>query len=614
MLNIAFFLGELNLDTQSKVLNGIYEGAKRDGNNIIVYSLTLSLEEKFNAGEYSIVLSDDLSVYDGFIIYAESIYSEEVRNALIKKVQAIGKPCASIDWKIPGMINVSSNNENAMRKLSRHLIDVHGVKTVNFISGPVDSFDAITRKSVFFHEMKESGFTVPDERVFIGNYYARSGRKAVEYYESAGLLDADAYVCANDQMALGAFYALQERGINVPEDVLLTGFDDIFEAANHYPRITTIKRFEEEVGYAAYNNVAKCIMGKHYDMSPEIESELQMCESCGCEKGRPINHRIVVNRYAAKTLREARYAEMVSDFSAEVTSAMDYDMLGESLKKCIPGLGGDFFKICLYEKENEPEKIRRSISYDDGDFTIEDSRCRSASILENLNTDGGGHIFVIASIHFSDKCYGYTVIRNSTMPTESEFYRIFSINLGSSIEHVFNYGKMQEMIKTLDEMWVFDPMTHVYNRAGFFKYADEMVMNARYNKQNLFLIFLDVDGLKQVNDVFGHEMGDKLICEMADVLRKSRDKEELLMRYGGDEFVVLGEGFEEEKVQAYVERIRKAMDEKNHNPGRKYRIDASIGYHMLSWDDIRPLSAIIELADQNMYQEKREKHKKKEEV
>lgn len=608
MLNIAFFLGELQLDTQCKVLSGIYEAAKKDGNNIFVYALTLTLEQKFNEGEYAAVMNDDLSVYDGFIIYAESIYSEHVRNALIKKVQALGKPCASIDWVIPGMINVSSNNEDAMRELSRHLIDVHNVKKVNFISGPVDSFDSITRRTVFFEEMEASGNPMPEERVFIGDYYARSGRKAVDYFESKGLLEADAYVCANDQMALGAFYALSERGINVPDDVLMTGYDDIFGAANHYPRITSVKRYEEKIGKVAYENVVNRILGKRYNARPEVKSDVEYCESCGCEKGRPISHRVVVNQYAAKNLRETRYAEMISDFSAEVTSARDYNALSEKLEKYIPGLGGDSFIACLYEKENEPSKIKMSVNYDEGDFSVH-STCKVNNILETVNVEGGGHLFVICSIHFADKCYGYTVIRNSTMPMETEFYRIFAINLGSAIEHIFSYGKMQEMIKTLDEMWVFDPMTHVYNRAGFFKFADELVKEARYNRENLFLIFLDVDGLKQVNDVYGHEMGDQLICEMADVLRKVRAKEELLMRYGGDEFVVLGEGFEEERVKAYVERIRKAMEEKNSTPGRKYRIDASIGYHMLPFDDNRPLSALIELADQKMYQEKREKHR-----
>ncbi len=223
MRNIAFFLGELQLDTQRKVLEGIADAAKADGNNIVVYALTLSTDDEFNIGESAAMLYDDITVYDGFIIYAESIYSEKIRQVVIDKIREQGKPCASIDFPIDGMINVSSDNESAMRTLSKHLIEQHGIKTVNFIGGPEDSIDAVTRKRVFTEELEKVGLKFDDERYYEGDYYARSGRAAVRYFKSKGLLEADAYVCANDQMALGAFYALSDNGIKVPDDTILSG-------------------------------------------------------------------------------------------------------------------------------------------------------------------------------------------------------------------------------------------------------------------------------------------------------------------------------------------------------------------------------------------------------
>lgn len=609
MSNIAIFMGGLQLDSQRKVLEGIISEAAKNNDNLYLYALTLVLDENFNMGECAVVLNDNLSLYDGFIVYSESIYSTEVRSKLVSKLMPLGKPCASIDWEMPGAINVSSNNDDAMRRLSRHLIDKHNIKTVNFIGGPEDSLDAITRRDAFADEMKKSGRTFDYSRYFVGDYYARSGRKAVDYFEEKGLINADAYVCANDQMALGAFYALAERGIEVPRDVLMSGYDDIFEAANHYPRITSVKRYEEEIGKTAYSNLVKCINGEEYDTHPEIQSSVVCAESCGCDTGRPISHRVVVNGYVEKSLRETRYAEMISDFSADVTGIIDYSHLAQRLEQYIPGLGGDAFATCLFEKENDYEHVKMEMGYRNGGFYSYENRQADRKI-DYFNDGTGGNIYVINSIHFGSRCYGYTIIRNSKMPMQSEFYRIFAINLGSTIEHINNYSQMQGMIKKLDEMWVFDPMTHVYNRAGFFKFADEMHSNAKTNKENLFLIFLDLDGLKKVNDELGHEMGDRLICEMADILRKCRDKEELLMRYGGDEFVIFGEGYVEENIAEYIRRIRKAMAEVNDKNDRPYLIDASIGYSIVRYDDDRSLSSQIEIADQKMYAEKREKHKK----
>ena len=611
MLKIAFFLGELQLDTQRKVLEGISRAAKRDGNSVYVYSLNLTTDEQFNSGEAATVLNEDFSDYDGFIIYAESIYSAIIRARVIDKIKSLNKPCASIDCPIPGLINVSSDNESAMCDLSRHLIRDHGVRVVNFISGPEDSIDAMTRKRVFKTELEASGVKFDEKRCYVGDFYARSGRSAVEYYEENGLLEADAYVCANDQMALGAYYALIDRGIRVPEDTLMSGYDNIFEAANHYPRISSVNRSEEKIGETAYKNVCRAIQGKSYDRNPVVPSEAVFSESCGCSLGRPVSHRVSVNRYARNELMEARYAELVSNLSIELTSAQSFDDINAVLRSYVPELGGDAFCFALLEDSENPEdaSIKIGVNYYDGKFgelTNEKMKNRSRLDYDSNN----GNLYIINSLHFRDKFYGFTVIHNSIMPMETEFYRIFAMSLSNAIEQVTNLGKMKQMIKTLDEMWVFDPMTHVYNRAGFFKFADEIAMEARQSEQDMFFIFLDLDGLKQVNDVFGHEMGDAMICEMADILRKTRNKEELLMRYGGDEFVVFGVGIPEEEVVEKINGIRKAMEEVNQKENREYRIDASIGYHMVPFDNEMPISALIELADQEMYKEKREKHKK----
>lgn len=611
MRKIAFFCGQLQLDSQRKVLEGIVNAAKEDGNSVYVYSLTLTLDDDFNSGEASAALRDDLSIYDGFIIYAESIYSPQIRARVISKLRTYNKPGASIDCLIPGMVNVSSDNESAMAELSKHLIYEHGVKTVNFISGPIDSIDAMTRKRVFLTELESSGVKFDEKRCFVGDFYARSGRSAVEYFEEQGLLDADAYVCANDQMALGAFYALEERGIRVPEDTLLSGYDNIFEAANHYPRITSVNRSEEKLGEVAYRSVLKALNGENYEKSLNVPSQAVFAESCGCPLGRPVSHRVVVNENVRTRLNETRYAEMVSNLSIELTSAQNMDDINMMLKKHVPDLGGDAFCFAYFDENSVPgeKTLRIGVNYYDHKFAdVSEESLVDRDRVDNDST--GGSCYIINALHYRDKLFGFTVIRNSIMPLETEFYRIFAMNLSSAIEQVDNLSKMRQMIKTLDEMWVFDPMTHVYNRAGFFKFADEVAKEAKSQKQDMFFIFLDLDGLKSVNDVYGHEMGDKMICEMADILRKTRQKEELLMRYGGDEFVVFGKGISEAELNDKIAEIRRAMAEVNEKEDRDYKIDASIGSQIVPYNNSMPISQLIELADQAMYKEKREKHRR----
>lgn len=173
-----------------------------------------------------------------------------------------------------------------------------------------------------------------------------------------------------------------------------------------------------------------------------------------------------------------------------------------------------------------------------------------------------------------------------------------------SKDEEFNIGESAAM--QYDDFSIYDGFI-IYSESI---YSEEIMAEARKEKEDMFFIFLDLDGLKKVNDALGHEMGDRMICDMADVLRKTRNKDELLMRYGGDEFVVFGKGSTTIAVEEDITRIRRAMREINEKGDRKYNLDASIGYHMVPYDNEKPLSALIELADQEMYKEKRAKHKR----
>lgn len=606
MYNIAFFLGELQLDTQRKTFEGIMEGAKRDGNNVIAYTLSLSEEDSYNDGEVAMILNDDLSDYDAFIIYMGSLYSPRVRDAIVKKILSYNKVCASIDYFVPGMINISLDTDENMHKLVNHIINYHHACTINYVGGPTHSVNAQIRKSIFEAEMKAAGLTIDENRMFTGDYYASSGSEAVECFEKRGLAKADAYICANDQMALGAYYALTKKGYKIPEDIMLTGYDNIFEAANHYPRITTVNRFEEKTGLYAYENLIRALNNEEYDANPKNSSHVVFAESCGCDAVRPIPHRIVVNRNVERQIREQKYAEIIDKMSAKLTSVHSFNELCEALKEYIPFLGGDKFAASFVDSCSQNITSRTCIIYQNEEFEIISGNLEMEKnkIFSNM---GEGNEYIVCPLHFGDKYFGHILIRNSEMPHHSHFYRLFAINLSNSIEHINNYIRMQAMIKHLDEMWVFDPLTHIYNRAGFFKNAEEIFETAKQSKEDMFFLFLDIDGLKDVNDTYGHEEGDRMICDMADVLRKTRKKDQIIMRYGGDEFVLFGTMEKGEETEKVIPDIRNYMKEINDLGDRVYKLDASVGYHPVGFDTDKSLDELICLADQEMYVEKRNK-------
>ena len=164
------------------------------------------------------------------------------------------------------------------------------------------------------------------------------------------------------------------------------------------------------------------------------------------------------------------------------------------------------------------------------------------------------------------------------------------------------------MNEKINRMWKYDMLTQVFNRSGFFYSANAVVERIKGQHRRAFMIFLDIDGLKSVNDGVGHEVGDAFIREMADVIKASVPKDCLVMRYGGDEFVVFGSCTNAKRMQMIVSKIKNTMEKENQNEKRIYQLSASIGCSVHASDEIDDLNQLIESADKRMYEEKKEKH------
>ena len=128
----------------------------------------------------------------------------------------------------------------------------------------------------------------------------------------------------------------------------------------------------------------------------------------------------------------------------------------------------------------------------------------------------------------------------------------------------------------------------------------------------IFVLFSDVDGLKKINDTYGHETGDELIKEMAACFKENMTTDMLAMRYGGDEFVVFGSYEEDSEIDYLIESIQGSMERRNKTGNHVFELSASIGVSKYVAKDVKELSELIDIADAEMYEQKRKKRQKRE--
>lgn len=173
-----------------------------------------------------------------------------------------GEPAAAGDEPLagrPALARLVLENRAPAAEIAGLLCD-RGCRRIGFMGGPVSSWDTRERFAAFARVLQDRGLEVAEDRVLHGNYWRPAARQAMLDFLDAGK-QADAWFCANDDMALGVIQALEARNLRVPEDVAVTGFDDIEYAALVKPALTTVAVDRHAMGRQALELLVAMIDG-----------------------------------------------------------------------------------------------------------------------------------------------------------------------------------------------------------------------------------------------------------------------------------------------------------------------------------------------------------------
>lgn len=164
-------------------------------------------------------------------------------------------------------------------------------------------------------------------------------------------------------------------------------------------------------------------------------------------------------------------------------------------------------------------------------------------------------------------------------------------------------GKQQQ----LQNQSIKDDLTGLHNRRGFLLHAEQLLRTARRERTGFLILFLDLDGLKFINDTYGHAEGNKAIMEAADVLRSCLRSSDLLARLSGDEFAALAMNSSATAEGALRARLDQLLAAVNAKPNRTYPLGFSVGMLACGPNDDHSMESLLAQADALMYEDKRRK-------
>lgn len=587
---------------------------------------SFSMDEKYNVGEYNIIELPDFSDYDGIILEFTNITNPVVKGEILRKVRDSGVPTVSLLEDIPGLYFAGTNNFAAMGQMVEHIIRDHGCRILNFVGGPTNNTENMLRYEAYKAILEKYDIPFDGSRVFFKNFEIETGLEGFDYFKNNDRIP-EAFICANDNIAVGICYRAKEAGYQVPKDFLVTGFDNFDKASYYDPRISTIGFVREDIAYGALAILDQIWRGQKNQPKYFTRTKCVFQDSCGCMTQTPLNRgQFIVDRIMSEE-NEAKLQNEMLSLKRELMDCNSFEEMAACIPKHLTTLKYDelyilinheiaqFTNLSLVESEVDQTyptkgypKSMRVLLASMGEFFISNLKRDHGELIPGPATSQkGGDVFLFCPLHFRDREVGYVILKNSDYLMDTQMlFEVLTV-IQETMEHMYQRIILRKINDELSTLYIMDSLTGLYNRMAYTKLAVPLFEKCKYQKQPLMIMFVDLDRLKYINDTFGHDMGNLAIKVISESVQNCCPDEGIAMRYGGDEFVVLIPGYNKDAAEELLAEIQKEIALRQDKLTAGFPIDASIGYVITSAESSMNLNDYINLADEQMYAIKKAK-------
>jgi len=262
-------------------------------------------------------------------------------------------------------------------------------------------------------------------------------------------------------------------------------------------------------------------------------------------------------------------------------------------------------EMTITQRVSYTKMVYAILAYKDGNFKDKNAFASKYAFDELFKDSDECKMYVFSPLHYQERTFGYLVFADSDFTIANQLYISWLISMGNSIENIRKKSMLQNAMRRLEDMYVRDSLTGVYNRFGLDRSFAEIKQKSMMSRIKMQLSFIDLDNLKAINDHYGHEMGDEIITAAARILQEEAGKCRVA-RYGGDEFIVIGTARDVKEAQEYWNRVQRRIDD--YNKKRDIALlSMSFGYDVFNVEGKTTLEECILEVDKKMYEEKRKK-------
>ncbi len=599
---IAVFISHIYGNFQSKLCQGIIDKASDYG---YVLDFFVSNDEvviqEYGTGEMNLFQVPDIHAYDGILISSGTYLVPNMRTALFEALADATCPILDLNNTDSPFPTVNLNNLTVIQELVKHLYLTHNLSRLCYLGSSVFPGISTRRENAFIAGMEEFNLKYAPSAICNSDFSYSSVCRALDsFFEGTTSENApEGIVCYNDELAFLVIEELTKRGYRIPQDITVTGCDNLAYGEQISPALTTVSFPAAELGRTAFDTLLGLMDKQTFEFPIYVMAETIIKGSCGC----PYNNQdfpiFLSNQLAGKVAHlESKILENIH-MRGLLQSCENLDQLVEYLKLSLENYPeiSDFY-FFLYSDWYESDSNLSGL-------LPEDTAFKSKSIDLKLGKTGNqylsGHTFankeaitefidsytgsmrLFVPLYFEEANFGFLCF---SYPGTEVYYPFTFVtwlqNLNMTLKNLSDQQNMVLIKEYLQELNYRDDLTGLYNRHGFQHHALLTISQYALTQTKPVLLSLEINDFQKLNSDFGLDESNFALKTFAKALQKTLGEHAICARYRGANFQVLHSFASELDFYDLLSSMKKYLKNYQEIYNKSYLISFTYSYTPLS--------------------------------
>lgn len=607
---------------RSRTIKYLHEEATKHGFKLMLFNTSFDVTSDINEeiGVMGVFDFINYNVIDALIIFSAGFIDNAMYKPIIEKAVRAGVPVVLEDKLDDDCFTVRNSPEVAFEALINHVINDHGARDLFFVAGIKGNDYSEERTSIFKKVLSDNKIPFDDTMVDYGEFWDWPTQLVMDRLFEREKLPR-AIICANDAMAITVCDRLLKKGIKVPEDVIVTGFDGSPGTEFSTPKITTCVIDMEGFSKKCIDIINAYFEGNKPEKYNDNPYVIRKTESCGCTDPNDADFKQVAKNYHylftnMNGHEYVTYNQIIyqlnsqgmdsSSFFGSMARILDYNAF-LTLRPFIFSFAQGLTEN--YDADIDNEKlfiISSSFEKDISEMTEFYIRDIVPNLEEWANDDS---LYVVSALQVGKTVLGFYEVQTDDIVRDSQkINRVLSI-INMMIHLAVSDVRSRHLRNYKDNNANIDYMTELANLEGLTKWYEKFIDTHENEEKTIMLSVYQLPKYKFIYDNYGLDAIKDAVILVAETLRIANPKDTFIARVADDEFVVVNFYNDETSGANDIKRATRVfygiLDNFNTTSGKEYYIEVNSGCASVLSKEKAKIASLIRMATDELYENKK---------